>query len=211
MKWDTTVLAALIGAVVTLIVTIITTVITIRGWQEEYRRAIEQRKSEARLQRLQSQIEELYGPLWGLNQQSNIIYKTATKLLPSVKGKIRIDKFNTDEEERIWHFFVETYFLPLNAKKAELINTKSYLCNLLESGELPKSFENFLKHQAQGACLYQLGKMQKNFDSSLFKDFILAYPSEFDKDVKIYLDELRRNYSETLTLYKQSKIAKNDR
>jgi hypothetical protein len=210
---DTAVIAALIGALVTLIVAIITVVITIRGWQEEYRRLIEQRQWEARIRHLQSQIEELYGPLWALNQQSKILYEIATELLPSENGKVRSDKFTSDNDFKLWQFLIETYFIPLNARKAELINTKSYLCELSESGELPESFEQFLEHQAQSECLYRLRKFGEKYDISRpssylqgkAKKFKLAWSSEFDDLVKTSLNGLREKYASTLSSYKQSK------
>ncbi|MEH2000951.1 MAG: hypothetical protein V7L00_19755 [Nostoc sp.] len=199
---DTTVISALIGAVVALIVAIITAIITVRGWQEENRRLIKQQQREAKLEHLQRQIEELYGPLWGLVQQSQIIYDVAVRVLPSENGKVRQDWFekNDDRHWKVWRFFAETYFLPLHSQKAELINTKSYL---LESGQLPESFDQFLKHEAQSGCLYRLWKEQ---GVSTQGNPDLKFPAEFNQDVKTSLDNLKSEY-ETLLKYEQGKKA----
>lgn len=207
---DTTVIAALIGAVITFAVGLITAAIQIRGWWEEYRISTEQRRWEARLERLRSQIEELYGPLWAANQQSKIFYEIATELLPSEEGKVRTDRFTSDNQLKIWQLIIETYFIPLNAQKAELINTKSCLCELSKFGKLPESFEQFLKHQAQTKCLYQMRKLGKEYDFalpnfSLKSNFDLAYPLKFDNQVESSLNKLREDYSDTLLLYKKSK------
>jgi hypothetical protein len=196
--WDTTVLAALIGFIVAAI-----------GWYVEYRRAAEQRQWEAQLQRLKSQIEELYGPLSGLNHQGKIIYSAALELLPSDNGKVILDKFTTDEHEKTWQFFIETYFLPINARRAELINTKSYLSEHLEANklpdQLPDSFIQFLEHQVQGDCLYRLGKLKKEYAVFLQNFLSLPYPEEFDKHVEESLSRLRKKYSEILSLYHPNK------
>jgi hypothetical protein len=182
------VLSALIGALVAGIVTTV-------GWFANYYLS---RKSETKTHRMETsqqhlerQIEELYGPLWGLIQQSEAVYAVACQRLPSINSKINQAEFNEQESE-IWSYLKDTFFLPINFQIAELLRTKVYL---IESGELPASFKDFLIHQAQFEVLHRLWK-DKEIDSTQVRG--TGWPSLFNQDVAQSLGKLRKQYREQL-------------
>lgn len=185
------VLPALVGAVVGGLITMI-------GWFVNYsfsrRKDIELRQREARLNYLREQIEELYSPLWGLAEQSRIIHDVAARRLPaSSDGKI--DRFRfTKQDNEVYMYFNEKYFLPINSQVAELIRKKIYL---LKDGQLPDSFKGYLEHQVLSESLYQLWK-EKSISSKQVEG--KGYPPKFNDDIKATLDELRRQYLNELAV-----------
>ena len=152
------------------------------------RKEAETLRDQTALKYLQSQIEELYSPLLGLIQYSHMVYEIAQKRLPRLKGGIPPGGARPDESE-IWRYFVETYFLPLNMKMADLIRKKIHLIN---SDEVPDSFQKFLAHQAEYDCLHSLWKNEK-----IASDEIIGagWPDDFGKTVKSSLADLKKEYN----------------
>ena len=112
------------------------------------RKEYETLRDQASLNHLQRQIGELYGPLLGLIQYSNAINEVEY-------AKTSKEDINADEIRR---YFVEKYYLPLNAQMSDLIRTKLYL---LASDNVPESFQQFLSHAARLECLHNLYKDKK--------------------------------------------------
>jgi hypothetical protein len=152
--------------------------------KQALRRELELSQNRAALTQLESQIKELYSPLYGLIQRSIEIYDVAKQKLPySTSGR------HNDEEAPVWRYFVETYFLPVNAQMAELIQSKIYL---VEEDELPDSWKMFLDHQMQFQILHSLWK-----DQHVSSDEIIGkgWPQQFEPDVKRGLSRLRSEYN----------------
>jgi hypothetical protein len=169
---------------VALVVGLLTAAVTITGWYVSYattkRREERMRRVEARLRHVQRQIEELYSPLLALIQYAATVYQIARQK-------------NADPETmargEIWRFFVERYFLPLNAQMATLIRQKIHL---LHTPELPESFRAFLRHQSQYDCLHTLWKETGQTSD----EFHGGWPKDFEGDVQAALSDLRREYNE---------------
>jgi hypothetical protein len=193
------VLPAMIGALVGGVVTVL-------GWITNYylgrSKDIDIRQREARLRYIQQQIEEFYAPLWSLAEQSRIVHEVARQRLP-----IRADGFTdssrfTPQDDEIYRFFNENYYLQINSQIAEIIRKKVYL---LYDGILPQSFTDFFEHQIISESLYQLWK-EKGIDSSIVKG--KAYPPQFNKDIKATLDDLRQQYTHEINLTTKPKKPK---
>jgi hypothetical protein len=152
--------------------------------RQTLRRELELSQNRAALAQLEAQIKELYSPLYGLIQRSTEVYEVARQKLPhSTSGK------HNDEEAPVWRYFVETYFLPVNAQMRELIQSKIYL---VEEDELPESWKLFLEHQMQFQVLHSLWK-----DQHIRSDDIAGkgWPAQFEADVKRSLSRLRAEYN----------------
>src|SRR6266508_5306152 len=156
--------------------------------EQALRKETETLRDQTALKHLESQIEELYSPLLGLIQHARIVYEIAQKKLPRLKV-MRPYREATKDEGEIWRYFVEKYFLHLNAQMEDLIRKKVYLIN---SDEMPESFQAFLVHQAQFDCLHSLWK-----EKSIASDEITGgrWPNSFEETVKNSLAELRREYN----------------
>jgi hypothetical protein len=179
-----TIIASIVAGLISIIGIIMTNYLV--GRREE-----KTRRREEEMQHLRNQIEEFYGPLLGYIQFSEFIYEAVVRIkLPTKKTGGRIDMANFSEEDQdIWNYLAETYFLPNNSQIATLLRTKIYL---LESPDMPDSFKQFLKHSAQFEVFYSLWK-HKGIDSSSITS---EYPAQFDQDVEDILTRLRNRYNQ---------------
>jgi len=178
-------------------------IITMLGWVANYylgrKKEIESRQQEAKLHYLQQQIEELYAPLWSLIEQSKIVHEVALKRLPvRADGLTDRSKF-TRQDNEIFMFFNENYYLPISAQISEILQKKVYL---LRDGVMPGSCTDFIHHQVMNEALYRLWK-EKAIDSSSVPG--VGYPIHFNEDVKTVLDDLRQQYFREISLTTKSK------
>jgi len=146
-------------------------------------------REEARLLHKRRQIEEFYGPLFGLIQYGAAINEIEDARLPA---SARDEKGRPRDEEggKVIRFFREHYYLPLNMQITELIRTKIYL---LDTDALPDSFTEFIKHAAQLDAFHRLWK-EAEISTHGIKP--IEYPAAFKTDVEITLNRLRREYNE---------------
>lgn len=186
---DKTLLPAVIGAAAGALVAAI-------GWLVVHalatRRETLARRDGAARDHLEKQIECLYGPLLGLILQSRLAFDVAARVLPrDQSGQIDFSRFS-DRNSETWRFFVEAYFLPVNAKIRELIRAHMHL---LEAGILPDSFAAFFEHEVQFEALHRLWR-EKGVDSTGVPS--LGWPPMFESDVQKTLDELRLRHQSFL-------------
>jgi len=159
------------------------------------------RREEAGLRHLQRQIEELYGPLHGLNQFLAAVNVIEWQRVPPDR-RDKNGRTIDDEGGRVIRFFTEHYYLPLNEQRMELIRTKVYL---LDSDTIPKSFMDFIEHAAQLDCFH---KLWKEFGIKTSRVPPIAYPAEFSSDVESTLNDLRREYNEYIRRMKEGRRLK---
>jgi hypothetical protein len=152
------------------------------------RRESAARRDHAARSYLEKQIEELYGPLLGLIVHSRTAFAVATRKLPhTASGQIDFGRF-AEGDGAIWHFFIEQYFLPVNAEIRRLLRSKMHL---LESGMIPRSFEDFFLHEVQFEALHTLWQAH-GVDSLTISG--PGWPSEFEADVRTVLEQLRARH-----------------
>ena len=153
------------------------------------------RREEARLRHVQRQIEELYGPLYGLIQFGAAINDIEWLRLPKESRDER--GWPRDEQGgKTLQFFREHYYLPLNEQMMELIRTKVYL---LASDGIPDSFSQFIRHAAQLDCLHRLWK-EVNISTPYGETKVIEYPMAFKSEVQATLNDLRKEYDEYIAL-----------
>lgn len=158
------------------------------GWIVVKRKEDAARRREATLRHLQRQIEELYGPLYGLLHQSKVVYEVAKKVLPKRHdSRLAIEHFEPEQEE-LWLHFVDHYLRPLNLQMSEIVRTKMYL---LEGGVMPKSFSDYLEHAAQSEAVHALRTPEAR---KLLEQWV-PFPTGFADDVKNTLGVLLKHYS----------------
>lgn len=167
---------------------IVAGIVTAMGWVVAKYKEDAARRQEASLRHLQRQIEELYGPLYGLLRQSRIIYEVAKKVLPKRQdGRLAIERFEPKQEE-LWLHFVDKYLRPLNSQMSEIIRTKMYL---LEGGVIPDSFASYLEHAAQSEAVHSL----RTPESGKLVEMWVPFPASFNDDVERTLNKLILCYS----------------
>jgi len=185
------IIAAITGALVAGSFGLLTFILLLRNEKRK-------RREEAGLRHLQRQIEELYGPLYGLDRFVKAVNEIELLRIPA---SARDEKGRPKDEEggTVIRFFREHYYLPLNEERMELIRTKVYL---LDSDDIPESFTEFIKHAAQLDCFHTLWK---EADIKTYGIKPIEYPAEFSSDVERTLDELRREYNEYIRRMKEGR------
>ena len=143
---------------------------------------------------LERQIGELYGPLLGMIEHSEMIYEILRKkLAQQAAPKIDFTKLN-EQDGQVWRFFQERFFLPMNAEIRDLIRSKTHL---LERGLMPESFLQFFVHEAHYACLHPLWK--EHGISSLEVRGV-SWPESFRRDVGNTLAQLTQRHQHLIAV-----------
>src|SRR3954447_16901546 len=145
---ETALLSALVAGTITLCGWFIS------NWLTK-RREEEARRQQAAIKHLERQMEEFYGPLLGLIEQSGAVFSVATQRR----------QLGDQDAEKAWHYFIEKYFLPLNLQMVNLLSTKVHLRN---TDTWPPSYLAFFEHQAQFESLHNLWADMR-VDSSTIK------------------------------------------
>lgn len=118
------------------------------GWVSTYLHRWYFDRKANELARVNSQLRELYGPLYIRLRASNAAWKAFwQKHRPAHGGNSYFGDNNevTDEEKEIWRHWMINVFEPLNAE-AESLLLKNI--DLLESDDVPQSFIDALAHIA---------------------------------------------------------------
>jgi hypothetical protein len=152
-------------------------------------------RRQLKLQRLDSQIEKLYGPLAGLLAKSQAIFEVALSVLPRSEqgGAIDFGNFgNNPRNDVIWRALVEQYFLPVNDSMAELIQANIHLVDQVRGpaeSHPSELFFGFIEHAMNFRTLHLLWK-EKGIDTSASAKHV-AFPEPFSIHVKNVLRQLQ--------------------
>jgi hypothetical protein len=179
---STPLIAALIGATFVAI-----------GWYVTWKLGERSRRRAAALQYLERQIGELYGPLLGLIMHSRTVSEVKKKLLKTGPDG-ETGEFRDGLDVDVARFFEQGYSFPLNKQIRELISSKMHL---LDTTELPASFEAFFRHQAELECLYRLYvdlKVETHKEYHGTRITRTRWPNNFEEDVVTRLKQLRADH-----------------
>ena len=135
---------------------------------------------------INAQLDELYGPLYVITQSGQILFQ-ALRAKGMKQGRIVINEDAPDSADDIseWRIWVENVYQPLNEELEQVIIHKAHL--IIEE-EMPQCLKRFLAHTAGFKAVIQ--KWHRG-DFSESKS-VINYPVEIeDYAEKSYLD-LRR-------------------
>ena len=167
----------------------ITAAITAIGWLVTYlytkRREDRTRRIEATLKYSERQIEELYGPLLSLIEQIFTVWRVRERLLRDDSSLA--PERRTEIREIIWNRF----FHPIHEEMNALLKTKLHL---VENGDLPPSFQQYLQHVMQEACQHELSQSLNTFMATAH----IPWPQEFYPDVQKSLRLIRKRHDACL-------------
>jgi len=113
-----------------------------------YMQARRLQRSQARLERLNAQLEELYGPLYATLEASRIAYSRFLDKLRPGSSSLFFDPGSppaSNEELRLFRQWIETVSHPRATRAYELIITRAHL--LIED-EMPACLLQFCAHKA---------------------------------------------------------------
>jgi hypothetical protein len=154
-----------------LITTIVTVSLAFIGYVVKYINDLALVKRRDKLDRINKQLGDFYGPLYSLlksNEQAWKVFRQKNKPSGSY-----FDPNNppTEEELIAWRHYMRTVFMPTNDKIYDIIVTKS---DLLNEGEMPKCLLNLISH----IIVYKA--VIKNWDNGIYSEHtsILDFPNE---------------------------------
>jgi hypothetical protein len=166
--------------IVTTAATITVALITFIGTYWNNRRLTERKES---LDRINRQLSELYGPMFGITNATRTIW-----LKTREKYQLDYEFFGgnrrTSKQFKAWRLWMSTIFMPVNRQLFDLILEKS---DLLIESEMLESVQQFCAHIA--AYDVVLARW-KNRDYSEVKS-VIGYPKEFDHYARISFEKLK--------------------
>jgi hypothetical protein len=144
-------------------------------------------RAQMRMQRLQEQIEQLYGPLFSIIDQLD----TCNRIEP----RIAKDNAMTDEQRQSFkRFMCYEFYLPLHRQIRDILQAKLYLIDGLT---VPKSFLEYMEHSAQYEIQTRLW-----FEKGIASDRTegAPYPAEFNDDVEFSRGRIMSRLGLTLAM-----------
>jgi hypothetical protein len=190
---STQVEVALIGAIVVAAGWLVT--YTLEKQREDQRRTLEQR-----LGYLSRQIEECYAPLFNLVHQIFLANSVQERIVDATdeEGKPRLTE---EQKEAVRDFFQVEHFEALHKEVNEIMKRKLHL---VYGSSIPKSFIAYLKASTQERDQRLLWRREQI--GTLFLPGV-EWPQEFYADIKGGLFRARREYEETLSGLRSSRLS----
>jgi hypothetical protein len=171
---------------------IVAAAVSIVGWVTNYilTGRDERRKKQLDVSQayLESQLTELYGPLAFLIQESRTTHQDMLRSL----GRTELFEQGrelTDDELKLWLFWIENDILPRNEKIKELLTSKTHL---IVGERVPQSYLDFLEHHDS----WKINHMRWQKDNVKYswrsnRDF----PQEFEEHVLSTFADLKAQHS----------------
>lgn len=120
--------------------------VSVLGWMANYvlsgRDERRKKQLDASLSYLESQLQELYGPLAFLIQESRRTHKDLLATLGRDTVFVPGQEL-TPDELKVWLFWIENDIFPRNDKIHELMTGKTHL---IDGEQVPQSYLDFLEH-----------------------------------------------------------------
>ena len=154
-----------------IITTIVTVVLTLLGYLITYANNVRLAQRTERLNRVNKQLGEFYGPLFALIYSSDASWRAFRQKYRPHQGYFGDDKQPTDQELERWRLWMTTVFMPSNLRVYELIVSKA---DLLIESDMPKCLLDACAHVAAYQAV--LKKWEKQ-DYSEYNS-LLDFPSE---------------------------------
>lgn len=159
---------------------IVAATVSVLGWVTNYilsgRDERRKKQLDASLAYLESQLQELYGPLSFMIQESRRTHKELSQTLGH-SHMFHESKEMTDDELKVWLFWIENDILPRNDKIKELLTTKTHL---ILGEQVPQSFLDFMEHHnswKMNHLRWQKEQVPYSWHSNS------AFPDQFETDV----------------------------
>jgi hypothetical protein len=128
----------------TLATLLVTVALAFAGYVVTYRNSVKLSQRKERLDRIDRQLRELYGPLVALTSASGEAWLGFRKLYrPGVPSYWRSEPAPTAQEAAAWRLWMVEVFMPLNTRMAQLVTEHA---DLIEEAEMPPSLMTLCAH-----------------------------------------------------------------
>jgi hypothetical protein len=139
---------------------------------------------------LESQLQELYGPLAFLIWEGQRSWKDLFDTLEILRGEPQQSVFplTKKDELELWLFWVDNDLLPRNERIRELLMSKTHL---IEGASMPRSYLEFLEHHNSwniNHLRWQKQGIEYPWHSKV------NYPQNFGKEVTATFGSLKERY-----------------
>jgi len=151
----------------TLITTTVAVVLAFLGYIVTYLNNLQLSRRKDRLERVNKQLSELYGPMFSLTHASSIAWKWFREA-HSAEGE------TTADDLKEWRLWMSVVFMPQNVKLYDIILNKS---DLLIETAMPQSLLDFCAHTV---ALQAVLEKWKNEDYSEHYP-VARYPRDIDQ------------------------------
>ena len=160
---------------------IVTVILAFSGYLITYLNNIRLSQRAGRLERVNKQLGELYGQLFGLSQASDRAWQAFRRKYRPGKTYFGEGEPPNEEELKAWRLWMSTVFMPNNLRMYELVLSKS---DLLIESEMPKCLLDFCAH----ITAYQT--VMKKWDNNDFSE----HTSLIDYPTKELIEYIRKSY-----------------
>jgi len=168
----------------TLITTTVAVVLAFLGYIVTYLNNLQLSRRKDRLERVNKQLSELYGPMFSLTHASSIAWKWFREA-HSAEGE------TTADDLKEWRLWMSVVFMPQNVKLYDIILNKS---DLLIETAMPQSLLDFCAHTV---ALQAVLEKWKNEDYSEHYP-VARYPRDIDQYARESYTKLKAEQSKLL-------------
>lgn len=167
-----------------IITTVVTVFLAFLGYFATYLNNLHISRRKDRLDRINKQLSELYGPMFSITHASTTAWKSFRDGYPP-------DKIISDNDLKEWRLWMTVVFLPQNVRLYDLILNKS---DLLIETAMPKCLLDFCAHTV---ALQAVIEKWKNEDYS--EHYAVArYPRDIDQYARESYTRLKAEQSKLL-------------
>ena len=143
-----------------------------------------------KLQRLESQLQDFYGPLMALSHATYTIYDGWIRIYRDGKP-FNDDDPPTEEQLSFWRTWITSVLQPLNERMVTIVIERSHL---LDDDELPGAFSVLLAH-VEGykpiIAAWKVGDYSRHLS-------IIDYPSNLHEQIRDHYKRLSSAYADLL-------------
>lgn len=180
-----------------IIIPIVTVFIAIMGYFATYLNNIRISKRNAKIERVNRQLNELYGPLYALSHISKKLFEDFTTR-NNMTGPDNIWVFANDEQREEWILWMKTVFMPNNLSIYRLIRTKA---DLLIENDLDPSLLDACAHTGDWEIMLKKWKDWKEGGMSSERPDVtpkVAFPDNLGNYAHESFKKLKREQEELM-------------
>lgn len=155
-----------------IVTTTVTVFLALLGYLATYLNNLQLSRRKDRLERVNKQLSELYGPMFSLTNASNSAWKGFRK--DHRPEGAYFGPGISDDDLKAWRLWMSVVFMPINVKLYDIILNKS---DLLIETDMPSSIQKFCAHTVAYQAVLE---KWKNEDYSEHLS-VIGYPGEIEE------------------------------
>ena len=168
-----------------LVPVVVTVALAFIGYLATYLNNLRLARRRERLELVNAQLNELYGPLYVLTYTGKVAFDALCyKRIRKGERHVDEDAPRTPEDVSEWRVWVECVFVPLNEQMDHLIREKTHL---IREAEIPLCLREFIAHSAGYrvvAAKWQLGDFSETTSIFPFPKTLAEYAEQSYRELK---------------------------